>query len=191
MSLWYKQPELIDFNDIEAFLRQGTPEGPRLDYKAEIPKELQKVVAAFANTLGGIIILGVEGDRATNQPIWPPRGMQKVSGIEERITAICRDNIYPPVRPQLSPVIDNLHAAGTVLTVLRVDESPEAPHAVGGLIYERTGSQGKPCNLSEIDRIKHLLERRGRIEEQRAALVDDELKRASRYLAEIRLTLGV
>ena len=61
-----------------------SPEGPRLDYKAEIPKELQKVVAAFANTLGGIILLGIEANRATNRPVWPPKGMQKVTGIEKR-----------------------------------------------------------------------------------------------------------
>ncbi len=59
-----------------------------------------------------------------------------------------------------------------------------------GLIYERTGSQGKPYDLSNIDRIKYLLERRGRIEEQRIDLVSNELKRATRQLAEIRIVLG-
>src|SRR5438270_1286900 len=138
MSLWYKEVESITFSDIEAFCSQDIAEGTRLDYKAQIPGELEKVVAAFANTLGGLILLGVEADRKTNKPVWPLKGMPNAAGIEERITAICRDNIYPPVRPLISGIIENPHATGTALAVIRVDESPEAPHAVKGLIYERT-----------------------------------------------------
>ena len=103
MSLWHKPVELVTFDDIEAFCQLGYTEGPRLDYKAEIPNKLHKVVAAFANSLGGLIVLGIEADKATNKPAWPPRGMKKAPGIEERITAICRDNIYPPVCPKSAP----------------------------------------------------------------------------------------
>ncbi len=191
MSLWYKQPENISYTDIDAFCRQQLPEGMRLDYKLDVPNDLEKVVAALANTLGGLIVLGVEADKTSNTPIWPStKGMARKPGIEERITAICRDNIYPPVHPQISPVVDNPHAPGMVVAVLRVDQSPEAPHAVKGLVYERTGSQGTPYKLSEIDRIAHLLGRRNRIEEQRLELVLKELKRASRQLADIRITLA-
>ncbi len=116
--------------------------------------------------------------------------MKKTPGIEERITAMCRDNIYPPVRPQISPIIDNPHDAGTVVAVVRVDESPEAPHAVDGYAYERTGSQGDRFDYARIDRISYLLERRGHIEEQRRELVDMDLRRAAHQLAEVRLRLG-
>ena len=191
MSLWYKQPEHMTYDDVDAFCTQQSPESIRLDYKLEIPNDLAKLVAAFANTLGGLIILGIEAEKVTNTPIWPPsKGMTKCPGIEERITAICRDNIYPPVRPLISPIIDNPHVPGTVLAVVRVDESREAPHAVKGLIYERIGSQGTPYELSKIDRISNLLKRRDQIEEQRIDLVATELKRVTRYLAEIRLVLG-
>jgi len=190
MSLWYKEVESITFSDIEAFCSQGIAEGLRLDYKSQIPGELEKLVAAFANTLGGLIILGVEADKSTNKPVWPPKGMPQAQGIEEQITAICRDNVYPPVRPLISDIIDNPPHPGTALAVIRVDESPEAPHAVKGRIYERTGSQGRPFDLSHIDRISYLLGRRGRIEEQRRDLVERELKRASAELVEIRLRLG-
>ena len=178
MSLWSKPVDAITFDDINIFCEQQQSEGPRLDYKLDIPNDFEKVVAAFANTLGGLIVLGVEADKTTNKPVWPPtRGMPKKHGIEERITAICRDRIYPPLRPQISSIIDNPHAAEIALAVLRVEESPEAPHAVNGYIYERTGSQGTPYTLSHIERIAHLLARRGRIEEQRVELVSTELKR--------------
>jgi Putative DNA-binding domain len=190
MSLWHKPIEHVTFDDIEAFCQQAHAEGPRLDYKAEVPGKLHKLVAAFANSLGGLIVFGIEADKVTNKPAWPPKGMKKTPGIDERITSMCRDNIYPPVRPQISTIIDNPHDAGTALAVIRVDESPEAPHAVDGYIYERTGSQGERFDYAKIDRISYLLERRGRIEEERRDLVAVDLKRAAHQLAEIRLHLS-
>jgi len=67
MSLWYKQPEDITYQDIDAFCLQQHPEGMRLDYKLDVPTHLAKLVAAFANTLGGIIIFGVEADKTANK----------------------------------------------------------------------------------------------------------------------------
>jgi predicted HTH transcriptional regulator len=154
MSLWYKTVDSITFADIEAFCLLKLPEGLRLDYKLDIPNDLEKLVAAFANTLGGLIVLGVKANKTNNEPDWPPRGMTNAIGIEERITAICRDNIYPPVRPEISPIIDNPDGSGTVLAIIRVIESPESPHAVKGFVYERVGSQGRPYHFSQIDRIK-------------------------------------
>lgn len=191
MSLQYKNVDSMTFQDVEDFCLQKLPEGPRLDYKAQIPGELEKLVASFANTMGGTIVLGVDADPTTNTPNWPPKGMPRTPGIEERITALCRDNIYPPVRPQISSVLENPHQPGTVVVVVRVDESPDAPHAVKGrAIYERTGSQNKPCDLAHLDRIQHLLRRRDRIEEQRRDLVARELKRASYQLTDIAFELG-
>ncbi len=191
MSLEYKPIDQITFDDIEKFCIQRVREGSRLDYKAQFPNDLQKLVAAFANTMGGTIILGVDADATTNTPRWPPRGMSRAVGIEERITAICRDNIHPPVRPQISRVLDNPHSPGSVVVVVRVDESPEAPHAVKGrVIYERTGSQNKPFDHAHVDRIRHLFERRSRVEEQRRELVSRELQRAAHQLVEARLDLG-
>jgi hypothetical protein len=188
MSLWNKPVEAITFEDIDAFLRQRHKEGPRLDYKADLPKELAKLVAAFANTNGGTIVLGVAADTKTNEPVWPSApgspGLKSEAGIEERIVAICQDNMHPPLVPQVSRVINNPHLPGHVLVVVRVDESPEAPHSVNGgrHIYERTGSQGKPYDFAHIDRIAHLLRRRQRIEGEREAIIERAIDRASHQL---------
>jgi hypothetical protein len=191
MSLWHLQSDAITYNDIDTFCAQQIAESVRLDYKLEVPKDLSKLVAAFANTLGGLIVFGVEADKTSNKPIWPStKGMATRPGIDEQITAICRDNIYPPVRPQISSIIPNPNLAGTALAVVRIDESPDAPHAVDGLVYERTGSQGKPHRLSHINKIAHMLRRRNRIEKQRLDLAITELRRASRQIADIRLTLA-
>jgi hypothetical protein len=189
MSLWNKVAESITFADIDSFCLQKHKEGPRLDYKADVPNDLQKLVSAFANTNGGLIILGVDSDPSTNEPIWPPlpksRGLPEGKGIEERIVAICRDNILPPLVPHISPIVPNAHLPKHVLVVMRVDESPEAPHAVneGRRIYERTGSLSHPIDFAHIDRIQHLLDRRQRVETNREASIQSAVNRTIHQLS--------
>ncbi len=99
MSLWNKPASELTFADLDAFLCAKFEEGHRLDYKLTFPSDLGKTIAAFANTLGGVIILGVDGDKVTNEPIWPPiAGMPSVPGIADRIIQIATEAIYPPVR---------------------------------------------------------------------------------------------
>jgi hypothetical protein len=192
MSLWYKNINEITFDDIEQFCRHRHREGPRLEYKGQrIPKDLPSLVAAFANTLGGMMLFGVDVDKATNEPIWPPCGMLADDGIEERLIALCRDNLYPPVRPQISPVLSSRTTMGTVIVVARIDESPEAPHADSkGRVYARTGNQNHPIDIAHIDRIQYLLQRRGLVDAQRRDHLEREIDRATRRLAESRLLLG-
>ena len=60
MSLWSQPISQITFADLDAFCRTMQPEGTRLDYKGvEFPRRLDKSIAAFANTLGGLINLAV------------------------------------------------------------------------------------------------------------------------------------
>jgi hypothetical protein len=188
MNLWNKPIHEITFADVDEFCKQQIAESTRLDYKLEPPdRELSNLVAAFANTLGGLIVLGVDADKTTNKPIWPPnKGMAKAPGIEEQITSLCQDNIYPPVRPQISTVLDNARSPGNVVVVIRVDESPEAPHTVnqGKRVYERTGPKNKDYDFAHIDRIQHLLTRRQRIEEQREQLIQEALGRSRRRMSD-------
>jgi hypothetical protein len=39
----------------------------------------------------GLIILGVEADKTTNNPVWPPRGMPKAQGIEANYSDLIMD----------------------------------------------------------------------------------------------------
>jgi hypothetical protein len=185
MSLWYKEIDKITFNDIDLFCKQQTAEGTQLDYKVDLPNELPKLVAAFANTLGGMILLGVDADKTTNMPIWPPtNGMPSKVGLEEQVIQICRDNIYPPIRPQISAILANDQLPDHILAVVRVEQSPEAPHAMsnGRHIYIRTGNVSKPFDLADINRIQHLLTQRQAIENQRLEYLRAEKERAERHL---------
>jgi hypothetical protein len=187
MSLWSLPLEALTFEQLDEFLAARLPEGSRLDYKLDVPNDLAKVIAAFANTLGGLIVLGVEEDTKTTQPVWPPdpaagKGMPMKRGLREQITQIARDAIYPPVNVRISPVIENKYLPGKALLAVRVDESREAPHAVEKgrevYVYERDGSTTPPYRLAEVDRIAYLLQRRRSIEDDREHMLDAEIDRA-------------
>lgn len=179
MSLWNMPLRDVAFTDIDAFCKIGHAEGLQLDYKSEVPKELAKTVAAFANTRGGLLLLGVDADKQANKPIWPYGGMDADEGLSEQIVAKCRDGIYPPVIPETSSFIANPSDATKGYMVVRVDESPRAPHSIknGKYIYERTGDMNNPIDYAHIDRVALLLERRKAPESYREFLVNRHLTR--------------
>ena len=150
----------IDFNDIEAFCREWS-EGVRVEYKREItPKTLPKIISSFANTQGGIFIIGVETDR-NNKVKFPIQGIQNDGGIEERIVQSALTGIHPAVTPEVI-IRDVPGQMDRVVVVVRVNESQQAPHAIQNStrVYIREGSITQPYELADIGRIEYLLKRR-------------------------------
>lgn len=177
MSLWTKSLADVAFDDVQVFCEQEIAEGTQLDYKVDIPSDLAKVVASFANTTGGLIIIGVAD--SDSKPVLPIAGMPGARGISERITEICRDNIYPPILPEISEFLPLPDSTKRGVVVLRVHQSMEAPHAIKNrsLVYIRTGSVSSPIELGDIDRIERMLRDRGRLEEKRESMIDRSLRR--------------
>lgn len=69
MSILNKPLSSFSFSDIVAFSKEGNREGIQIDYKKDLPNGgLAKFFAAFSNTRGGVIIIGVEEDRVTGLP---------------------------------------------------------------------------------------------------------------------------
>lgn len=187
MSLWSKQLSAVTYADIAGFCDQQVPEGVQLDYKREVPGDLAKTVAALANTRGGLILLGIAADQKTNAPILPIEGMPFAKGITERVTAICRDNIYPSLLPEHSEVIPDPADAGRCYLVLRIEESELAPHSIANKthVYVRTGDTNHKLDiLANVDQIETLLSRRRLVESQRELLVNRHLERAKRHFAQ-------
>ncbi len=159
MSLFRQSFESLQWTDVVEFCNQREAEGATLDYKQEIPRDIEKTVAAMANTLGGIIIVGVaEDDEA--KPVLPATGMTMRRGLVEQITSKCVDNINPPVVPEAHLVRND--AGDMVFVVLRIAQSREAPHAINNntRVYIRTGRQNSQDELASLERILWLLDRR-------------------------------
>ena len=149
----------ITFQDVTEFC-ENWPEGVRVEYKDGVV-QIPKVVSSFANTQGGIWVIGVTADKATNRVILPIKGFKRDTGLEERITQSCYSSLYPPLLPDIL-VLDVPDNDDNVIAIVRVHESMEAPHAIENTtrVYIRNNNTTERIELAEIDRIDYLLKRR-------------------------------
>jgi hypothetical protein len=164
--LYTKPINEILWDDVETFCQQGVPEGAYLDYKQDFPKHLHKTIAAMANTLGGVILIGV-AENAEGKPVVPVHGIVFQKGLHERVMNIILTNIIPPVFPEIS-VCSNA-SGDRALIVIRVTQSHQTPHAIAGNTeaYLRTGNRNNPEAIARLDEIAWLRDRRRRSEELR------------------------
>lgn len=171
----------ITFEKVEDFCKEELPEGIRFDYKEDFPKDLAKTIAAFANTYGGLILIGVEEtDRST--PKLPIKGIPLQRGLNERVTAIALRGIYPPVFPETKVCEFSAKGAGEpdrAVVVIRVQESSDTPHAIENKtkVYIRVDKQDEPYGLAEVDQIIALASRRKEAVENRQRMIGNAFER--------------
>src|SRR5208282_2962796 len=154
---------MVTYNDVKDFYDAKIREGLRIDYKKDFPSELNRIAASFANTAGGIILLGIETDEA-NVPSQIV-GVPLVKGLEERVLNICHSGIYPPITPDVK-VCPYSSTDGSspdkCLIMVRVHESAQAPHLIGkkrNLIYVRIDNESEQA---DPDAIRNLIEKQER-----------------------------
>ncbi len=157
--LFTKPKDEITFADVEQFCREF-PEGVRVEYKQEI-KHIPKIVSSFANTYGGIFILGVEADKTNNIVKFPIQGIANKPGIEEQIQQSALTGIYPAVIPEI--IVIDVPNTDNVVVIIRIDESIHAPHAIEEVtrVYIRVGSITQPYEykLADMDRLAYMFKR--------------------------------
>src|SRR5512141_2970210 len=94
--------ESIEIDDIISFCEIRREEGIDLDYKSSWPSDLEKVICSFANTQGGMILVGVDEEEKTRKPKLPINGIEgDSSSIYQRVMNIASDGVYPPVSPEV------------------------------------------------------------------------------------------
>jgi hypothetical protein len=166
----YSDPlEEINWEAVEQFCAGRIPESAFIDYKAEWPNDLAKTIAAMANTLGGVILIGVQTD-TQEMPVTPIAGVPQEPRLELRVFDICESAIFPPVIPEVKACL-NAESSRAVL-LIRVPISRQA-HAVerNTRVYVRTGNRNSPNELADISKIEWLLGIRGKLELQRENIV--------------------
>lgn len=144
MEILTKPLNSFNFDDIVSFQKQNHPEGIELDYKKVFPdKGLAKIIASFANTRGGVIILGIEEDKKTGLPI-------SANGI---VPDKHDDRVYQyvgninPIPKVVCHTTNEVH--GKVFVLIRVFEGDETPYYVynDSNIWIRTGNISKPIDI--------------------------------------------
>jgi hypothetical protein len=139
----------ITFGDAASFCEEAEPEDVQLDYKLELPpKNLAKHFAAFSNTLGGLLIVGVEEDKQTGVPLrW--EGVPNTGKLLERVHQFAAD-VGP--RPKYEVRFTD-EREGKAFLLIRVLEGDETPYYVANdaNIYVRTGNISKPVYIASPD----------------------------------------
>jgi hypothetical protein len=159
--LFPRQPNSADH--IRAFCARFN-EGIRVEYKRNFDEnvrcDLPKVVSSFANSHGGVLILGVKAINGVPQE--PVQGFESSPREELPLTIenICIKNINPAIFPRITEIASD--APGRKFVLIEVDESAEAPHAIDNstLVYVRTGNAANPFELADVNSVIELLRRR-------------------------------
>lgn len=131
--------------DLTDILRR--PEGKTLEFKRDLssPQGFVRTVAAFANTAGGTVVIGVS-DRTRDL-----RGVTNALDLEERTANLITDSI----QPRLLPDIEAISFRDRQLLAVRVYPSASRPHFVrkAGLrsgTYVRVGSTNRQADAQLI-----------------------------------------
>lgn len=169
----------ITWDDISAFCEQQKPEDSYLDYKKDFPDRLEATIAAMANTIGGVILIGVEEEK-DSKPKAPIAGIVFNKGLQERVMNIILGNIMPPVFPEIQVCPNG--SGDRAVVVIRIHQSDQAPHAIAGntRVYLRTGNLNNPEELARVDDIEWLKNRRQKSELLRESLFSRAKDRAAR-----------
>ena len=126
-------------------------EGKTLEFKRDLssPEGVLRALIAFANTAGGVLLLGVEdGTRHV-------RGMQDVLLEEERLANLINDQIAP----RLIPEIEILPWRRTHVLAVQVHPSASRPHYLKkhgfpGGVFVRVGSTNRRAEPELIEEMR-------------------------------------
>lgn len=186
MTLLTKKITENTFESVVSFCEKEYPEGVEIDYKKEYPqKGLQKLVAAFSNTRGGVIIIGVEENKKSGKPV-------KWEGIEDNASYVERanqelGNITPLPDYQIHKT--SASETGKVFLLIRVFEGNKTPYYVhnDANIWIRTGNVAKAIDIASPEWVELLIGKHAKAEKARnnylrmADIVyDQSLKREER-----------
>ncbi|HCN18781.1 MAG TPA: hypothetical protein DIS73_00595, partial [Planctomycetia bacterium] len=182
MTIFTKPIVDITYQDVVEFCEKYQPEGSFLDYKEDFPpqnEKLAKTIAAFANTWGGVLLIGVKDDKDGN-PQPPFEGIPCRTGLHERVEEIIFSNIRPPVFTEVKVVQSSDELKAFVL--VRVPQSNDA-HILNKeqAVYIRTGRSSRPEEVISPEQIIWLQDRRKKSEELRESIYLKSEERFSNY----------
>jgi Schlafen, AlbA_2 len=170
----------ITWEDVKDFCDQKNPEGATLDYKKDFPSDLAKSIGAFANTMGGLILIGIDEDN-NNKPITPIEGISNTRGLSERVMSIILSNITPPIIPEIQVCINDDESKAII--VIRIHQSELTPHAVNNntKVYVRTGNRRHAESLVDLEKLHWLLNNRQKSIQLSENISKEATKRFNKY----------
>ncbi len=123
-------------------MQQG--ENSSIEFKESVgrPESLAREIVAFANSSGGIIIIGV-----TDNGI--PRGIEVDKSLEEWVMNIARTSVIPALTLQY----EQIEYEGKSLGVITVPKGHDKPYQTGDKYLIRVGSTNRTATQAELMRL--------------------------------------
>src|SRR5260370_4430740 len=147
----------VAFNDVGAFWKQKHPESTTLDYKKDVPRDLAKHFATFSNTLGGMIIVGVEEAPATGEPLmW--EGVINEGKLLERVNQFAANvNPIPTYNVRLTDEKNN-----KIFLLINILEGDAQPYLANGdpTVWLRTGNISRPLRQADREELVRMVEKK-------------------------------
>lgn len=124
----------ITGDDIQALCDRGQLEGRRLDFKdkawldgVDFKEKLRALAVAFANTLGGDIVIGVR-EKELRADAVDGLERQEAEAAEQTVTNVLSDGTIEPRMPGVH--VQACEVSGKYVIVVRVPQSWHAPHMI-------------------------------------------------------------
>ena len=191
MSVFAKPVSQIVTQDLQELLTMQAVENVRLEFKRDVPNkdETLKKLSSFANTYGGLTIIGAEANSADGRIVALP-GVDAQAGYKQTIVQWCFAGATPPLTAEVSDPIPTSDGNTKVCYAISVAESDVAPHFLNGRrgVYLRTdefSSRFEP-QLANEHELRHLLNRRQLIRDRTAHLIDRARERFATFAARPR-----
>lgn len=142
----------LRWRDIRSFLYGEYPEDARIDYKLDMTDRITETIAAMANTRGGVILVGVDEDKARKTPLLPPVGIsiRKHQGGGTLVN-YCHTGLQPVYLPSHSFVpISGKKDKAVLVVQVRSDEAPIPVRDEQKGFLVRIGDQNRPADLQTL-----------------------------------------
>ena len=133
MSVFAKPVPQIKTEDLQELLTTQAAENLRLEFKRDVPSkdETLKKLSSFANTYGGIMIVGAEANNTDGRLVAFP-GVDARAGYKQTIVQWCFTGATPPLTAEISDAIPAPGGNTKVCYAVSVAESDVAPHFLNG-----------------------------------------------------------
>jgi hypothetical protein len=171
----------VTLRDVEQFLNLQAPatsrmiEGPRLDFKRDVPQDLGRDVAGLANRYGGLILIGVETDRTKRNVPASLAGTGLGNDPRARLANMILASVHPRPDFEIQPIA--VSDPQKSVAVIRVAEGTFPPYE-----FSQGATVGIPIRIEDTTRqatlqeIEGLLRNRGLAAREPEQVVEQYLK---------------
>lgn len=176
MSIYTSPLSQLGTGDLQELLDERAVENSRLEFKSLIPgkDDTLKKLSSFANTYGGIMVVGAEADSSDGRLKDLP-GVDLEAGYKQKVVQWCFDGASPPLVVEVSDPIPAPSANGKFCYVASVAENDVAPHFLNGRkgVWVRTDefSARFEAHLADENELRHLFDRRRLVRERRERIL--------------------